>query len=310
MVETTTKNYGWVKPEIQHSPATWGGFLNTDLDSIDALIFANQQGIVPIGSVTMFAGAAAPANWLLCNGAVYNNTSIPLLAPVLANAYNAGTAAVAGTSTAVPNLNGRFPIGAYAGGNALGGYGGTVASSFAYSIGVPNLPAHAHPASQAAHTHPGSYQDVHTHATSQDAHAHTVGNTSAHSHVIVTGNHSHGIATGGHSHSLSAQVLTPTGGGNAGAAAGWAFTSVTTSVAGNLGGNTDTAGNLGGYTDTQALAVGNTDVRQPVVYCDNRQPAIHIDTQTPAVTVGNTGSNTPLTVMPPLIGLNFIIRYQ
>ena len=50
----------------------------------------------------MFVGATAPANWLLCNGTVYLNTDIPLLAPILNNQFNAGTSAVAGTGVAVP----------------------------------------------------------------------------------------------------------------------------------------------------------------------------------------------------------------
>ena len=60
MVESATKNYGWIKPEVQHSPSTWGGFLNNNFDAIDALVFANQQAGVPIGSIVMWAGNFPP----------------------------------------------------------------------------------------------------------------------------------------------------------------------------------------------------------------------------------------------------------
>ena len=49
MVESATKNYGWIKPEVQHSPSTWGGFINNNFDAIDALVFANQQAAAPVG---------------------------------------------------------------------------------------------------------------------------------------------------------------------------------------------------------------------------------------------------------------------
>ena len=224
MVESTTKNYGWTKPEVTKSSSTWGGFLNTDLDSIDALVFANQQGVVPIGVITMFGGATAPAGWLLCQGQSLDTTAYAGLFAVFGYAHGGS-----GPNFNLPNLQQRFPIGA--GPNPLGQLGG----SFSVTIALGNLPSHNHGITDVAHNH----------GVNQWAHAHN----------IATGGHSHSISTGGHSHSLSAQVLTPNAGGNASAGAGWGFNTVSASAVGDLGGSTSGVGNLGGNTDTQTSAI-------------------------------------------------------
>ena len=38
MVDTTTPNFGWVKPSVGGDATTWGGILNDDLDAIDAAV--------------------------------------------------------------------------------------------------------------------------------------------------------------------------------------------------------------------------------------------------------------------------------
>ena len=346
MVESLTKNYKWTKPEVTKSPTTWGGFLNDTTDSIDGILFAAQNAGAPVGATMMFVGATAPANWLLCNGTVYLNTDIPLLAPILNNQFNAGTSAVAGTSSAVPNLNQRFPMGA--GPNPLGQSGG----AFAITLTIPNLPAHSHTVSITGdshyhtipawtHTHT-AYQDGHTHYVNQDPHAHTVGNTAGHNHVITTGNHAHNVATGGHTHTVygsnhahSGNLLRFVGSGGAVGVVGSPFNAtygntdsnttgnMGTSDPGNLGGNTDTAGNLGGGTDWNAgLAVGNTDSRTPAVHADTQYPAIHVSTDVANIPNTNygasnitatavaVGSGTAFSVVPPFVALNFIVRYK
>ena len=287
MVESLTQNYKWTKPEVTKSPTTWGGFLNDDLDSIDALVFSNQMGITPIGGMLMFAGDTAPVNFLMCDGLVYQNSAIPLLAPILKNRYNAGTSAVAGTSSAVPNLTDKFGRGASAT-TALGATGG----AYTVTVNLANLPAHNHPASQ----------DAHVHAAWQGAHNHTIV-TGNHAHGIATGGHSHNIHTGGHSHGLDHQVPTTNAGGQVGAqVGGWLFQSINTTGVGDLGGYTDAAGNLGGNTDTAGNLGGYTDTQTPAVAVDTRQPAVY---------TANTGGGTPLTLpSPPYLGINFIIRYQ
>jgi microcystin-dependent protein len=229
---------------------------------IDAQVFSNEQAGVQIGSIVMFGGATPPTNWLICDGSSLSTTTYAKLFAAIQYAFGGS-----GANFNLPNLQGIFPLGAGAS-NALGSRAG----SYTYTINVANLPVHAHPIVDVAHNH----------GVNQWAHAHN----------IATGGHSHGITTGSHSHSLSSQVLTPSGGGNAGAAAGWAFTSVTTSAVGNLGGNTDTAGNLGGNSDTQTSGISLNA------------------SGTGLSTTQNVGSGAAMNIVPSYVALNFIIRYQ
>jgi microcystin-dependent protein len=225
MAETLTANYSWTKPDPGASANTWGATLNADFDKIDAQVFINQQGLLPIGMGGLWFTATPPANFIFADGSSYS-TAAPYdkLFAIFSTAFNQ-TGDAAGTFR-VPNLTQKFPLGA--GTHPVGTSGG----SFAVSLATANLPAHAH-----------SITDVlHAHTAQQNGHA----------HVIATGGHAHAIHTGSHAHS---GVVVPGGTFSLGQP-GWTTSPGNTSTVGDLGGNTDTAGNLGGETDTQQPAVG------------------------------------------------------
>jgi microcystin-dependent protein len=155
MADMITAHFHWVKPEISGSPTTWGVKLNADLDLIDQLAFDTQTTAnaakaladnIVIGEIKMFAGVTPPANWKLCDGTVYLNTDIPLLAPVLNNQFGG----VAGTSNAVPDLRSRFPIGYQAGGTLPIG---TMGGEATHVLTTAELPAHSHTITDPGHTH-------------------------------------------------------------------------------------------------------------------------------------------------------------
>lgn len=109
----------------------------------DARIAANT---IPVGVINAYAGTAAPAGWLLCDGSSFSSTSYPTLAALLG-------------STTLPDLRQRFPMGKAAAGtgSTLGGTGG---SKDAVAV---------------THNHT---QDAHNHT--QDAHGHTVNDPQHH----------------------------------------------------------------------------------------------------------------------------------
>src|SRR5262245_5057732 len=63
MADTVTVNYGWTKPEVGASATTWGTKLNSNLDLIDAQVYANQTAI------TALQGGAFTSNTLTINKA-------------------------------------------------------------------------------------------------------------------------------------------------------------------------------------------------------------------------------------------------
>ena len=177
MAETLSPNYGWTKPDPGASANTWGATLNATTDKIDTKVYANEQGLAPIGAVTMFAGAAAPANWLICDGRSLS-TAAPYdkLFAVLQYAFGGS-----GANFNLPNLTNRFPMG----GGTLAATGGEATHVLAYG----EMPAHQHNVPDPQHYHNISQGSIqHTHAANQNPHSHSA-NQDAHSHggVLVSG---------------------------------------------------------------------------------------------------------------------------
>ena len=260
--ETTSPNYKWIKPDIGGDSGNWGNVLNATIDAVDSVVWANQQAGLPIGSVAMFAGAAAPVNWLICDGSSLATAGTYAgLFGIIGYTYGGS-----GANFNLPNLVQNFPLGA--GANPIGTTGGT----FSYTLSVANMPPHTHYIEQTPHSH-NAYQ-------------------SAHSHGITTGGHSHNIHTGSHSHGLDHQVMTSQGGANGGGGTPWAIITVRTDTAGDLGGYTDGAGNLGGSTDAQTPGVA---VNANYANINNNA-------------TDSVGSGAAISIVPPFIAMNFIIR--
>ena len=306
MAETQTPNFKWTKPDLGGDAATWGNVLNTTIDAVDAVAYANQQAGVPIGSITMFGGATAPANWLLCQGQTLDigvNPQYTALKNLIGYAFGGS-----GNQFKLPNLGAQFPIGAGTNVQSIGTSLGQTGGNFLNGITVANLPPHAHPIIDVAHNHTVN-QSPHAHGITDVAHNHGV-NQWAHAHAIATGGHSHAIHTGSHNHTVPNAATFTAGAGLAGGT-GAVQGNQTTSTAGDLGGNTDTAGNLGGNTDTQtsaiSLAVSGTNLAGTAAINANVSLAA---SGTNLSTTQNTGSGAGFNVIPPFVCLNFIIRYQ
>ena len=160
-MSTSTSNYGWQMPDPGGSANTWGNTLNATTQAIDAQMAIAAQGGVPIGAITMFGGAAAPTNWLLCDGSSLS-TAAPYdkLFAAIGYAFGGG-----GGVFNLPNFTALYPIGADpADGLGVGATGG----QFDYALNVANLPPHTHAIVDVAHNH-GVNQWAHSHMATAGA---------------------------------------------------------------------------------------------------------------------------------------------
>jgi microcystin-dependent protein len=250
---------------------------------------------LPVGAVTLWGGGLAPANWLLCDGTVYPNANIPLLAPVLANRWGG----VSGTSNAVPNLVNCFPLGA-GGGTASGATGG--ASTVALDISM--LPPHAHVVNDGGHVH----------GVNDPGHAHSVADP-GHNHAFQDPQHTHGIGDPGHAHGLSDP-------GHAHGYQQWGTATIpcygqATYYQGNVNATTGGSG-----TGQGVYGAGTSiSISYGVTRCYNSASGVGLGiygagtgiwlaVNGTGITLQNTGSGAAHNNMPPWLGINFIIKYQ
>ena len=101
---------------------------------------------LPVGSIQAFAGANAPAGWLLCDGSAVGRAEYPDLFSTLGTAYGAGNTT---TTFNIPDLRGRVPagkdnMGGTAAGRLTSAVSGVSGTALGSSGGSQNIPDHSH----------------------------------------------------------------------------------------------------------------------------------------------------------------------
>jgi microcystin-dependent protein len=89
-----------------------------------------------IGDIKMFAGAAAPQKWLICDGSAIRRDTYAALFSVIGTTYGAGNGE---TTFNIPDLRGRVGLGVSSD-HALGTRGGAEE----HALTVDNMPSHTH----------------------------------------------------------------------------------------------------------------------------------------------------------------------
>jgi microcystin-dependent protein len=187
----------------------------------------NLENLVPPGTVTQYAGAAAPTGYLLCQGQSLDTTNYGNLFNVIGYTYGGS-----GSNFLLPNLQNRVPVGKGpdAEFDALGETGGAKT----VTLTTANIAAHTHSGTTAAetqnHTHSGSTGGIsanHTHnlGFSISDIVYTWGVSGGGGAAFVAGgdrststvssDHSHSFTTGGRSATHNHTFTTDNGTGTA-----------------------------------------------------------------------------------------------
>jgi microcystin-dependent protein len=131
---------------ITSTPSDAGDVLTSDgAGGADWQAFA----VVPTGAILPYGGGSAPSGWLLCDGAAVSRTTYDDLFTAIGTAYGVGDGS---TTFNVPDLRGRYPLGAD---NMGGASADRVTSAQADSLGGADgsethtlieseIPAHVH----------------------------------------------------------------------------------------------------------------------------------------------------------------------
>lgn len=134
-----------------------------------------------VGGIQMYAGAAAPTGWLLCQGQAVSRTTYAALFAVCGTTFGAGDGS---TTFNIPDMRGRSPIGVGTGAGLTARTLGQLVGTETHTLtgnqsgtSVHNHTQNSHNHTQNAHTHTNP-----THNHTQDAHAH---GTDPHSHGIT-----------------------------------------------------------------------------------------------------------------------------
>jgi len=142
-----------VAPVLASNPIAVG---NNDVrvPSADPTTLFAPIANAPSGLISMYAGAAAPTGWLLCDGSSVLNASYSALFAIIGTTYGSAD----GSHFNVPDLRGRVPVGVGTGtgGGAAGTglpAGGTALTAVArggwkgeetHTLTTPEMPAHVH----------------------------------------------------------------------------------------------------------------------------------------------------------------------
>lgn len=111
-----------------------------DVEEANLSITASLNTVRISGEVEMWAGATAPAGWLLCDGSAVSRTTYAALFTVIGTTYGSGDGS---TTFNLPNLKGKVPVGLDASQGEFDALGETGGAN-THTLTTTEMPSHVH----------------------------------------------------------------------------------------------------------------------------------------------------------------------
>lgn len=135
-----------------------GQVITVSFDGANYQMESHLANPFPVGMVSPYAGAAAPAGWLLCDGTAVSRTTYASLFAAIGTTYGAGDGA---TTFNIPDMRGLLPLGK----DNMGGTSanrvtdpiadtlGGAAGAESHTLTSNEIPSHGHAVNDPGHYH-------------------------------------------------------------------------------------------------------------------------------------------------------------
>lgn len=247
----------------------------------DSLVLSGAS--VPAGTVTMFVGSTAPNGWHLCDGGEVAVATNPVLGGLLAdNRYGAATPGM----VKLPNMTSLFPMG-----TAAGAKPGASGGSTEVTLTSANMPQHSHTHNLTA----GNGGEAHNHSVTINGT--TMSGDAAHSHSGSTG------TDGAHSHGSFYSSISATGTSGSLAAASAVGADQRKSLI-----SQEASGAAHSHSVTTGTDKASHTHGVNITASTGNATAGHTHSLSGTIADAGSASPLPLSVRPPFVAFNFIIK--
>lgn len=263
-----------VPVEISGVPAHWQSlrdWIRKVAQTLNALAVSSSSGFSP-GDVKAFCGTVQQG-WVLADGSTLSRRENSALFAVIGVTFGAGDGV---TTFNLPDLRNKLLIGA----GSIVSLGQAAGNQFVV-LNVDQLPAHTHDVVDNGHNHSFS--------------------ASPHSHTITDPGHSHAASDPGHAHDA------PEGGFVLSTdASGDPLTGLDAPSELQEIGIDDIVGKVPGTdTATTGITIGTANTG---IEIDASDVSGDVGMSTVGITIAETGEAKPINVLPPVVGINWLIK--